>query len=709
MNFIYFKISQRLWTIVMSALLMLLFLEDRSHAQVGRQIKWLRTGSLHHYSLNWGAEIELGRTGRTQEQMDGLRWPAQYQNQDVLVAKALWIGCTDYQDRNGEFYPYKVITIGPRGHDEFYQFIPVEFKMLGRFEHPAVYVDGLVATDNDLNDVVDEIDPNLICDRMVYNRLITYLGIEVTRKVIQFSQQYHDNYIVYDYVFKNTGVIDLEGNTDAKTLSGVYFYFMYRYGSGLDAFRNNYAASNSINWGKNAVNQTLGIGPRSDAFEFPVQYAWYGPHSAASVDDWGAPNPRSGKLAGIHYVGNMVLHTDTGPQNQENDRTQPRTTMYIGSDSRPQTYGSEMFNPVTMAARYESMAAGHPGITHADAVGDGFADQWTSDGGGISHGQGFGPYTLAPGDSIHLIIAEGVSGMDRDRTIEVGRNWYLWHSNSGQPTLKLPDGSTTDDFNRYKKLWVQTGQDSILKTFRRAAANYQNDFIIPQPPPPPTTLDVKSGGDRIILSWDDNATDYNYFDGYEIYRAIGKADTTYEKIFSCNRSNAVHYFEDRTALRGFDYYYYLISKDDGSQNNVFPTLPLISNKFYTMTNEPAFLRKPAIKSTMDSIRVVPNPFNIRSTSLQFGINAPDRLGFYGLPPECTIKIYTERGDLIETIEHNDGTADELWHSLTSSRQIIVSGVYIAYFEVPRDLYDSQSGDLLYRKGENIIRKFFVIR
>ncbi len=693
--------------------LALLFLgnAETGFSQVGRQIKWLRTGELHHYILNWGAEIEMGRTGRVQEQMDGLRWPAQFQNQDVLVAKAMWIGCTDYQDRNGEFYPDKVITIGPRGHDEFYQFIPVEFKMIGRFDHPTVYVDGVLATDNDLNDVVDEIDKDLKCDRMVINKMVTYLGIEVTRKVMQFAQQNHDNYIIYDYVFKNTGVYDLNGNTDPRTLTGVYFYLQYRYGSGLDAFRYGSAwyPSNNINWGRNCVNQVVGIGPNVDAFEARAQYSWYGPHSQSPVDDWGCPNPKDGRLAAIHYMGNVILHADTSPQNPTDDRSQPSTTMFIGSDRRPANYGSNMFNVTDMTDRYDWMSAGHPEKTHADQVGEGFADQWGDDNGGYAQGQGFGPYTLEPGDSVHFIIAEGVAGIYRKKSIEVGRNWYQWYANLSQPPLVLPDGATTADFNQYKKLWVKTGEDSILQTFRRSVANYQNDYNIPLPPPPPEIFEVESGGDRISLTWSNNAELNEHFNGYEIYRAVGKPDTLYQQIFSCDKSNLVNEFDDKTALRGFDYYYYIVSKDDGSQNDIHPNVPLVSSKFYTMTNEPAFLRKPAVKTTLDSIRVVPNPFNIRASSLQFGANAPDRIGFYGLPPECIIKIYTERGDLIDTINHNDGTADELWDSLTSFRQVIVSGVYIAYFEVTKDLYDSNTGELLFRKGDHKIRKFYVIR
>jgi hypothetical protein len=113
-----------------------------------------------------------------------------------------------------------------------------------------------------------------------------------------------------------------------------------------------------------------------------------------------------------------------------------------------------------------------------------------------------------------------------------------------------------------------------------------------------------------------------------------------------------------------------------------------------MTNEPAFLRRQAAKS-LSEIRVVPNPFHIRARERQFGIDAPDRIAFFGLPPQCTIKIYTERGDLIETLYHTDGSGDELWDSLTSSRQVVVSGLYVAVFETP--------------SGESISRKFIVIR
>jgi hypothetical protein len=69
--------------------------------------------------------------------------------------------------------------------------------------------------------------------------------------------------------------------------------------------------------------------------------------------------------------------------------------------------------------------------------------------------------------------------------------------------------------------------------------------------------------------------------------------TVYKKIFECSAANVVHSFDDVTATRGFDYYYYIQSKDDGTQNDVHPGLPLYSSMFWTVTSVPATLQRPA--------------------------------------------------------------------------------------------------------------------
>jgi len=61
-----------------------------------------------------------------------------------------------------------------------------------------------------------------------------------------------------------------------------------------------------------------------------------------------------------------------------------------------------------------------------------------------------------------------------------------------------------------------------------------------------------------------------------------------------------------------------------------------------------------------------------------------------------IRIYTELGELIKEIVHNDGTGDAYWNSITSSNQVIVSGIYIVVFE-NKDT------------GEKTIKKLVVVR
>jgi hypothetical protein len=54
------------------------------------------------------------------------------------------------------------------------------------------------------------------------------------------------------------------------------------------------------------------------------------------------------------------------------------------------------------------------------------------------------------------------------------------------------------------------------------------------------------------------------------------------------------------------------------------------------------------------------------------------------------------GELIKTIEHKNGSGDEFWYQVTSSGQIIVSGIYIAV------ITDTVT-------GENHLAKFTIIR
>ncbi|MBN1302398.1 MAG: hypothetical protein JW995_14370 [Melioribacteraceae bacterium] len=733
-----------------------LFFITAMQTDFAQRIKWLRVSDLQSFVSEIGAEYEgQSTTGNT----NYFSWPAQYSiDQNTARMKGLWIGAKNFDDpvENKE-KGVKVIGSGPRdGVDRVNQIFPTYFKLVGRDYHPNVIVDDQKATLNDVYDLVDSIDASLPSDRMVIVKFHTSMGITVTKKVMVFTSQNHGNYFINDYEFENTGIYNAAGDVKEQTLQDVWFYFIYRYafaGVTSSGWGSTWGAFEST-WGNSTLNHAFGQDPAADSFTNPSSdihnmrgfYSYYGPskeRTAVTYDeDWGCPNEaEDGLLGSAKYAGCVTLHADISPSNNADDLFQPRTTWFISSDINIMLADVSQYDEIFMDDRFTAMSEGHPEQQHDEIVGDNYpinySDPRRQSGGGTSQGQGYGPYTLAHGEKVHIVFAEGVSGISWEKAREVGDKWLKWRNSSASPELVKPDGSTTTDHNEYKNEWVFTGRDSIIQTYRNAINNFKSGYTLPQPPPAPDEFVVTSGGDRIKLEWSDNAESHPHFDGYVIYRSEGSVldyNTRYQKIFECDASDAVNSFDDLTAARGFDYYYYIQSKDDGTQNQAEPGKPLYSGMFWTITSIPANLQRPA-GSFLSELRVVPNPYDIRARVFQFGDESQyDRIAFYGLPPVCDVKIYTERGDLIWETDHDDGTGDELWDSKTKYGQIVVSGIYILYVEVTEDTYAAEDkysthdildddlkvifrtgdlmyrqGDLIYRKGESNFRKFVIIR
>jgi hypothetical protein len=674
--------------------------------------RWLRVGETQAFFVDYGTETELVAN------QNYLTWPTQYgDNQHTTRAKGVWIGARNFYDPvEKKIKGVKVISAGPRlPANNSTMLFPQYIKLVGRSYPPQVVVDNQVGTSNTLYDALDDMDENLPADRMVEMKFNTSMGVTVTKKVYAFTQQNHDNYFIHDYVFKNTGIINAAGETYTQTLHDVWFHFDYRYafaGITSSGFGSTWGAFGS-EWGGSTLNHAFGIEPTAELKGF---YSYYGPEKSRPLSydqDWGCPNQDgdNGILGAAKYVGVVTLHADKGPNDPSNDSNQPATTAYLSSDSDIMLATVSQYDESFMGLRYDAMSEGHLPQAMDEAVGDAYVEDWAVDnpvrngGGGSSQGQGFGPYQMEPGDSIHIVFAEGVTGLSWPMCREIGGKWFAYYKGTGTPALTMPDGSTAADPDAFKRAWCETGVDSAMQMFRNAKANYTSGFAIPQAPPAPETFMVTSGGDRIRLTWAANAASAPHFNGYVIFRSESNVkiyQTVYTKVFECDAANAVHTWDDTTAVRGFNYYYYIQSKDDGSQNDVEPGHPLFSSLFLTLTSVPAHLLRPA-GSAIEQVRVVPNPYDIRARKYQFGDESQfDRIAFYGLPPQCMVRVYTERGDLIWSKEHTNGAGDELWDSMTSSRQIVVSGIYLLYVEVTED----GAG---FKKGESVIRKFVVIR
>jgi hypothetical protein len=707
-------------------LLAVLVLVSVPTADAQFQRKWLAGGSFHNWYAEVGSEVESSGFIRTQQ--DGWRWPGIYQFTDMQAWKGLWIGAENVTDAQGTQWPVRVVHAGPRvsGLGEFF---PVRFELIARRPVTLVTVDGEDSFP-DAEMVVDRVDPDLEADFVLVNEVNTLLGITMERRVLQFSQGFHDNYHVLEYTFTNTGRAGPGQTVPAQTLEGVYFFFQNRMSVAKES---RYAIGNATGWGINAMNDVRGDGVEDDPEDerFRASFTWHGlfPGFArypGGGDNLGAPLMRPavpavqissadtlGRFAASQFAGVVTLHADSAPGNQSDDRSQPSTTTWIGSDA-PFQSNNDAFSTERMRTEYGIMSAGHRTPRHARAVEptglSGYinptGDPSLGTSGGYSFANGYGPYTLAPGESVRVVVAEGAAGLSREANLALGRQFK---AANGSGTAPLTYAVRGQSHTMTKNEWVFTSRDSLFQTFRRAIANHESGYAIPEAPAPPASFAVRSGGDRITLEWEPHAAE-PLPAAWEVYRARARVDSSYTLVHTAGPGELS--FDDTTPIRGIDYYYYLVAVGSPGENTGAGGTPagraLRSSRYATQTYVPAQLQRPQGRA-MDDIRIVPNPFNIASSRDVRFDDRTDKLAFFNIPGNVRIDIYTELGELVDTIHHTDGSGDTFWDHTTSSRQIVASGVYIAVFTVTQDISDPATGAALFRQGERTTRKFVIIR
>ncbi|MBH09846.1 MAG: fibronectin [Candidatus Marinimicrobia bacterium] len=688
----------------------------------GSESRYVRIGSLQSHFTAYGSERAWNNS-----YYEGMIWPADYDYQDNAVIKRAWISSKNYTDPSS--YNWDTYSIYLTLDYVETSVFPIEFKQVARFEPPIVYVDGI-----DIYSVygsdIDQINPNIKADRLIINTVNTSMGLTLKRKIHVFSQQYHDNYFIKEFIFINTGNTDYDDEVELNTpLNDLRIGWGYRYsGSREGATKIGHAQ----NWGrhnwftKRGENYSERMNENIDENNPIVDwlrcgFQWTGQSSLNSFNNVGAPDKNgNGRLTSPQHAGICILHVDKNPNDNADDPNQPNYLGWHGGGTFPSIGNLRPSDLLGMQQVYD-MISGNPHldigspervdeITFGDLESESYLlhaiDPYSihNDGGGMNIMICYGPFNLNHGDSIRIVEVEGINGINRQLCEIVGKKWQ----ENTSPFL-LPNGDETNNRDIYKNSWIFTGKDSIMKTFGRAKRNFDNEFNIPLPPLPPSLFNVRSGGDRIYLTWAPSPSEIDSdFAGYKIFRSVGKPDTTYEEIYSGPAGE--YSYEDLTATRGFSYYYYISSFNDGSNNIDGTTNPkgqLSSNRFYTKTTIPAFLRREAGKN-LNNIRVVPNPFHISAKDLQY-TNENNKIMFLNIPPYCEIKIFTERGDLINTIKHSDGSGDESWDSLSETRQLVSSGIYIAHFKVTKNYIHPSTNDLIFKKGDQTLKKFMIIR
>jgi hypothetical protein len=116
--------------------------------------------------------------------------------------------------------------------------------------------------------------------------------------------------------------------------------------------------------------------------------------------------------------------------------------------------------------------------------------------------------------------------------------------------------------------------------------------------------------------------------------------------------------------------------------------------FYVRLTKPqAGLAGKNVDSLLSRIRVVPNPY-IGAAKWEQVVNTR-KLQFAFLPAECTISIFTVRGELIQTIRHYNRTGTEDWNLTNQSGVEVAFGLYVYIVETP--------------EGNKVTGKFAIIK
>jgi hypothetical protein len=527
-----------------------------------------------------------------------------------------------------------------------------------RFQKPAVRVDDPVTnipTDNFDPDNPWTYDPDIPSDGVMEAKGNTSMGVTTFQRWHDYAHPDYDRLLLVDMTVTNSGdtdALDPGLEKEGQVLEGFWFGLPIC----LEPDRQyTFFDGENINGSEDYL---LDYDPETRTLWF-----WDGDDETINGDDQFQPRggPRgqadipTGEYCGSAIWGVRIIHIDAGPNDTTDDPAQPATANWEKYWNAP--------SPVAG----ESMQSAWEYLTGPDETGfikEGYGNTPLSVIAGDSRLApilGFGPYQMQPNDDLHIVWAVAVGSIPEPRAIELG--WMVQNGQMDAETAKM---------EVYTK-----GVEDLLAQLDKAEELFANDFVAPKPPDPPD-LFIESGPERVLLDWDpvDGAVNY------KLYHAVGGLSG--HRVFELIYEGPDTEFIDEGLTRGFSYYYYVVAVDGSG---------LESSHFFTRVNTPVIPFREGLSSSdwAERVRVVPNPFNVKggeyrgpNTGFNFagGTREQNQILFVNLPEYCTINIYNSVGDLMKTLEHTTGSADEMWDpALTDHNQFVATGVYFYTIEV----------------------------
>lgn len=567
-------------------------------------------------------------------------------------------------------------------------------------------------TENFVEDT--DYDP-LFPEEVNYTSFPTATGITVKQRSMAWSFPGYDDFIIYDYVFTNTGEMVLPSVDRIEELEQTLDEVWIVFHSGLQV----------------STKGVINFHYDSDFLSSTAPAGSFGWHPGGGYTDYYAvENDETDGKGLLYYSRDYNGGREPKPWDQHGIKSNWRDLLRLEPEWEPELQDPAAFGFVFLYRTPPPGSNGDPyeaDPTHFNIYSDemdkfngktvdfeGFGlntfsmneiyqfathDYRPANKGNLYcwYTSSFGPYTLAPGESVRLIVAEVAGVMDLHEVIK------------GDPNHHYPD-STIAAIRRN----AEAARNAISWGMGATVDGIDLAADVPDSPPAPncSAVNASVGSDTAVIAvqWDrlaeeaqfidgsgdvffDGATDV---DGYRIYRGTDKRGI-WDLVADIPRSEFSNYYNDELGVYeyfdkglqfGFEFYYYVQAYNSNpgtwtsANGTVVEDLPELASSDKNRT--PLVAAKPGpidINEKGWDVFVAPNPYIEGDPNHSFGEPTPRKIEFRNLPENATIKIFNLSGDLVRSLEHGPDSNGNLsgsiaWDQRSDSGLLVAPGLYI---------------------------------
>jgi hypothetical protein len=544
----------------------------------------------------------------------------------------------------------------------------------------------------------------------------TNTGLTITRRSYVWSFPGFSDFIIYDYVFKNTGniVSPLTGvvvpNFPQQTLRDVYFGFHSGIAVSTKSQINFYCELTAVQAGSfgwlppsyhdfyhESADGTLMFSYNYDGGQFPPPW---NPYCVKGNQAWRQEQRFGVELMSPAAFGWLALHAT--PISLQGQRATARPDVRRIDVHKGGLLGGRALDLEFFRLNSRPKSDFHAFLREATRQ-----EQLGNNGNRMNFFTlSYGPYTIPPAAEVRIVLAEIAGVMDYNEIVR------------GDPEGMFPDSTIAAIYRNAEnaRRAVQWGLGATTDGMPLAAA-------VPSPPPAPDVdaVNASVGTERAVIAvtWDRASRDArimdgggNLFfdgsrdiDGYRIYRSRdfqyvsetqppvmrGAAwsllvDIPVAEVQQYWNDEVGRYlYEDESVDFGFSYSYYVAAYRNQSGSWTAPNGTVVTNlgpmESGSVRRTPATSARPGPVDSFD-IYAVPNPFVFGEPGRTFGRN---EVQFRNLPRDATIRIYGISGDLIRVLEHGADARGNVsgsieWDLTSDSGLMVAPGLYIYHVQ-----------------------------